>query len=238
MKLDICIVEDEKIDAKVLKVILEDYLIKRHFEYTIKIYDTGRAFFADFEKGYISPTTIFMDIFLPHSNGLEICKKMRSMGYVGDILITAETKEHALEAIKVDARAYILKPYKAPEVFEVLEKVCRYALFRTYTLKIRNRFVKIPLAEIMYVESNGPSCTFYCMNNIIYTIRKKLDVIEEEMNDIHFLRCHKSYLVNMDLISAAEGNNFTLTTGDTIPIKTTDTKSVLDAYNNFMENIQ
>lgn len=238
MKLDICIVEDEKIDAKVLKVILEDYLIKHHFEYTIKIYETGRAFFADFEEGYISPTTIFMDIFLPNSNGLEICQKMRSMGYVGDILITAETKEHALEAIKVDARAYILKPYKAPEVFEVLEKVCRYALYRTYALKVRQRFVKIPLAEIMYVESNAPSCTFYCMNNIIYTIRKKLDAIEEEMNDVHFLRCHKSYLVNMDFISAAEGSAFKLTSGDVVPIKTTDTKAVLDAYNNFMENIQ
>lgn len=238
MKLDICIVEDEKIDAKVLKVILEDYLVKRHFDYTIKLYDTGVAFFSDFEEGYISPTTIFMDIFLPHSNGLEICKKMRSMGYVGDILITAETKDHALDAIKVDARAYILKPYKSQEIFEVLEKVCRYAMYRTYTLKTRQRFVKIPLSEIMYVESNGAVCTFFCMNNIIYTIRKKLDVIEEEMNDIHFLRCHKSYLVNMDFITAAEQNNFVLTSGDTVPIRTTDPKSVLSAYENFVENVK
>ena len=238
MKLDICIVEDEKIDAKVLKVILEDYLTRHHFDYTIRLYDTGVAFFADFEEGYISPTTIFMDIFLPHSNGLEICKKMRSMGYVGDILITAETKEHALDAIKVDARAYIMKPYKSQEVFEVLEKVCRYALYRTYTLKTRQRFVKIPLSEIMYVESNGAKCTFFCMNNIIYTIRKKLDDIEEEMNDVHFLRCHKSYLVNMDFISAAEQSHFKLTSGDTVPIRTTDTKSVLSAYKDFVENVK
>jgi len=238
MKLDICIVEDEKIDAKVLRVILEDYLQKRHFDYTIKLYDTGVTFFADFEEGYISPTTIFMDIFLPHSNGLELCKKMRSMGYVGDILITAETKDHALDAIKVDARAYIMKPYKSQEIFEVLEKVCRYAMYRTYTLKTRQRFVKIPLSEIMYVESNGAVCTFFCMNNIIYTIRKKLDVIEEEMHDVHFLRCHKSYLVNMDFISAAEQNNFVLTSGDVVPIRTTDTKSVLTAYEDFMENVK
>ena len=90
----------------------------------------------------------------------------------------------------------------------------------------------------MYVESNGAVCTFFCMNNIIYSIRKKLDVIEEEMNDIHFLRCHKSYLVNMDFISAAEQNNFVLTSGDIVPIRTTDTKSVLSAYENFVENVK
>lgn len=237
MKLDICIVDDSKIDAKILKVILETYLEERHFDYTIKIYDTGLAFYADFEEDFIHPTTLFMDIFLPKSNGLEICKKMRSKGYAGDILITTETKDHVMDAFRVDARAYILKPYNSQDVFEVLEKVCRYAQYRTYTLKTRQRQIRIPVSDILYIESHEAICTFHCVNNIIYTIRRKLDVIEEELHDEHFLRCHKSYLVNMDYITAAS-EEFTLSSGDTVPIRKTDIKTMKDAYENFMEKFK
>ena len=184
MKLDICIVEDSKMDAKILKLILETYLDERHIIYTIKTYDTGLAFFADYEEGYITPTTLFMDIFLPKSNGLEICRKMRHMGYSGDILITTETKDHAIDAFSVDARGYILKPYNAPDVLDVLERVCRYASIRTLTIKKQKRMIHIPLAEILYIESIAPNCTIHCLDNVIYTIRKKLDAIETEIISI------------------------------------------------------
>ena len=234
MKLDICIVEDSKMDAKILKLILETYLDERHIVYTIKIYDTGLAFFADYEEGYITPTTLFMDIFLPKSNGLEICRKMRHMGYAGDILITTETKDHAIDAFSVDARGYILKPYNAPDVFDVLERICRYASIRTLTIKIRQRIINIPMADILYVESNNPNITIHCLDNVIYTIRKKLDAIEAELNDTHFLRCHKSYLVNMDYISAAP-DDFVLTDGTVIPIRKADVKFYKEEYKKFAE---
>ena len=234
MKLDICIVEDSKMDAKILKLILETYLDERHIIYTIKTYDTGLAFFADYEEGYITPTTLFMDIFLPKSNGLEICRKMRHMGYSGDILITTETKDHAIDAFSVDARGYILKPYNAPDVLDVLERVCRYASIRTLTIKKQKRMIHIPLAEILYIESIAPNCTIHCLDNVIYTIRKKLDTIETEIDDSHFLRCHKSYLVNMDYISAAS-EDFELTDGTVIPIRKTETKYIKDAYKKFTE---
>ena len=234
MKLDICIVEDSKMDAKILKVILESYLEERHIIYTIKTYDTGVAFFSDYEEGFISPTTLFMDIFLPKSNGLEICKRMRSMGYSGDILITTETIDHAIDAFSVDARGYIMKPYNSADVLDVLERVCRYASIRTLTIKVRQRMIKIPMADILYVESHDPNCTIHCLDNIIYTIRKKLDAIEAELDDSHFLRCHKSYLVNMDHITAA-ASDFVMSNGAIVPIRKTDIKYFREAYRKFEE---
>lgn len=162
MKLDICIVEDSKIDSKILKVILESYFEEHHIVYTIKIYSTGLAFYADYKEGFISPTTLFMDVFLPKTNGLDICKKMRESGYAGDILITTETKDHAIEAISVDARGYILKPYNAPDVYEILDKICKYASIRTFTVKTRQRVVRIPVSDILYVESIEANCVIHC----------------------------------------------------------------------------
>ena len=142
--------------------------------------------------------------------------------------------DNLLDAFSVEARGYILKPYNASDVFDVLERICRYASIRTLTLKIRQRLINIPMADIMYVESNNPNITIHCLDNVIYTIRKKLDVVEADLNDTHFLRCHKSYLVNMDYITAAS-DDFVLTDGTVIPIRKTDVKFYKEEYKKFAE---
>lgn len=233
MKLDIFIVEDTKIDAKILALILEDYLERKHINYTIHIYDTGLAFYSDFEEGFISPTTLFMDIFLPKSNGLELCRKMREKGFTGDILITSETKDHSIDAFSVDARAYILKPYNAESVYKVLDRVCQYSSIRTYTFKIRRSTYNVPVSDICYIESNDRRCTLHCRDNITYTIYKKLDDIANELSDSHFIRCHKSYYVNMDCVTDLTSDGFKMLCGDTVPIKQTDLKYVKETYANF-----
>lgn len=233
MKLDIFIVEDTKIDAKILALILEDYLERKHISYSIHIYDTGLAFYSDFEEGFIAPTTLFMDIFLPKSNGLELCRKMREKGFTGDILITSETKDHSIDAFSVDARAYICKPYNAAEIFNVLQRVCQYSSIRTYTFKIRQRIYNVPVADVCYVESNAKRCTLHCRGSITYTIYKKLDEIADELSDAHFIRCHKSYYVNMDCVTELNADGFIMLCGDTVPIKQTDLKYVKETYANF-----
>lgn len=234
MKRSIYIVEDTKIDAQILSVILENYLDDKHIDYSIKTYDTGVAFYADYEEGYISPSIVFMDIFLPHSNGLEICRKMRAKGYAGDIIITTETKDHALEAFEVDARGYILKPYNAQDIFRMLDRVCQYASIRTFTFKIRQQIFHVPVSDICYVEANSNKCTLHCHENVIYTTYKKLSDIEKEIADKRFVRCHKSYLVNMDCIEKVT-DCFTMECGDIVPIRQTDLKSIRDAFLKYEE---
>lgn len=233
MKLDVFIVEDTKVDAKILTVILESYFEEKHISYSIQTYDTGLAFYSDFEEGYINPSMVFMDIFLPKSNGLELCKKMREKGFNGDILITSETKDHSIDAFSVDARAYICKPYNATEIFNVLQRVCQYSSIRTYTFKIRQRIYNVPVADVCYVESNAKRCTLHCRGSITYTIYKKLDEIADELSDAHFIRCHKSYYVNMDCVTELNADGFTMLCGDTVPIKQADIKYVKETYANF-----
>ena len=234
MKKAIYIVEDTKIDAQILQVILENYLDEKHIDYSINIYDTGLAFYADYEEGYINPSIVFMDIFLPKSNGLEICKKMRAKGYPGDIIITTDTKDHALEAFEVDARGYIMKPYNAQDIFRTLDRVCQYASIRTFTFKIRQQIFHVPVSDICYIESNSNKCTIHCHENVIYTVYKKLSDIEKELSDTRFIRCHKSYLVNMDCIAKVT-DCFTMECGDTVPIRQTDLKNIRDSFLKYEE---
>ena len=67
-----------------------------------------------------------------------------------------------------------------------------------------------------------------------YTIYKKLNDIEEEINHRAFLRCHQSYLVNMNKIESVE-NDFTMKSGDVVPIRTRNLNEIKKEYYNYIE---
>lgn len=235
MNLNVCIVEDSKIDAKILETVLVDYFDDNHFNYKIKKYDTGLEFFADYEEGYICPTTLFIRIVLPNSNGLEICKQLRQKGFAGDIVFVTDRPEYAIDAFSVDARGYILKPYSPQHVHDVLDRVCSFASLQALTIKVDRQYIRIPVFAIMYVESVGHDCIIHCRRDTIYTCREKLDNIESEINSHKFIRSHKSYLVNMNYVKAVNDTEFILSDDSTVPIRKQGAKLIREAYKQYIE---
>ena len=73
-----------------------------------------------------------------------------------------------------------------------------------------------------------------CIRDSEYTIYKKLNDIEEEINHRAFLRCHQSYLVNMNKIESVE-NDFTMKSGDVVPIRTRNLTEIKKEYYNYIE---
>lgn len=235
MNLNVCIVEDSKIDAQLMKCVLENYFEDKNFSYSIKTYGTGLEFFADFEDGYICPTTLFIRIVLPNSNGLDICKKLRSKGFAGDIVFVTDKPEYAIDAFSVDARGYILKPYSPQHVFEVLDRVCSFSSLQTVPIKIGRQIIRVPIFGIMYVESSAHDCIFHCRHDTVYTSRCKLDDVQNDINSSKFIRCHKSYLVNMNYVQSVSKNEFVMSDGSAIPITKKDSKTVNDIYEHFLQ---
>ena len=235
MNLNVCIVEDSKVDADVMKTVLKNYFEDKHFNYSIKTYNTGVEFFDDYKDGDICPTTLFIRIVLPNSNGLDICKKMRADGFKGDIIFVTDNKEYAIDAFSVDARGYILKPYSPKHVFEVLDRVTSFSSLQTIAIKLGRQFIKVPIFGIMYVESNAHDCIFHCRQDTVYTSRCKLDDVETDINNSKFIRCHKSYLVNMNYVQSISPNEFIMSDGSAIPISKKDAKTVSDIYAHFKE---
>ena len=233
MNLNVCIVEDSKVDSDVMKTVLKNYFEDKHFNYSIKTYDTGVEFFDDYKDGYICPTTLFIRIVLPNSNGLDICKKLREDGFMGDIVFVTDKPEYAIDAFSVDARGYILKPYSPQHVFEVLDRVTSFSSLQTIAIKIGRQFIKVPIFGIMYIESCAHDCVFHCRQDSVYTSRCKLDDVQADINNSKFIRCHKSYLVNMNYVQSISPNEFIMSDGSAIPITKKDSVMIKDIYERF-----
>jgi len=65
-------------------------------------------------------------------------------------------------------------------------------------------------------------------------VYKKLNEIESELNDARFLRCHQSYLVNMNYVSEAN-DSFVLQNGDTVLIRAKSKRMILQKVLEYKE---
>ena len=118
-----------------------------------------------------------------------------------------------------------------------MDRAIRTMTTNTYLVKNHSKIIRVPYHEILYIESMNSKCIIHCCNEQHYVIYKRLTTIEHELNDKRFLRCHQSYLVNMDHIHQVD-SQFTLVTGDTVAIRQRDLKSIRQAVLHYLDKMQ
>ena len=237
MRYNICICEDEPQTQESLTQVVKQYFDNRHLSHEIKCYTYGVVLLADYKDGSYNPDILLINIHLPKSNGINICKELRALKYDGIILFVTGDHTHAIHGYEVDARAYLLKPFDKDKIYSTFDRILANSNMRAYyIIKTHHRIVKIPKSQIIYIESIKNQCVVHCKDDIEYTIYKKLSDVEKELDDNHFLRCHQSYLINMDYIEQAT-DDFQLSSGDIIPIRKHEIKTIKEKYMTFVSSI-
>jgi len=122
----ILIVDDETLTLNNLRKALEKE------EYEIYLADSGERALEIIEK--FKPNLVLLDLMLPGISGLEVLKKTKEKGNeIIIIMMTAyEILEKAVEAMKLGAYDYILKPFKISELKNTIRRA-----FETLYLRIR-----------------------------------------------------------------------------------------------------
>ena len=87
--------------------------------------------------------------------------------------------------------------------------------------------------DILYVESSDKRVLFHTVNQGIIPLYEKLSEIQEQLKDARFLRCHQSYLVNMEHIVKATATDFVLMNNELVPIRKRERKQLLDTYKEY-----
>lgn len=176
---------------------------------------------------------IFLDIRMPKIQGLDFLKILKSRPMV---IITSAYEEHALESYELEVCDYLLKPFR----FERFLKACSKALdlhklkqmpapvslpmeavafTKPQQLFIRSdkRLIQVDLKAIYYLESYGNYVKVWHQNDFILT-PQTLTYMESQLPESEFIRIHKSFIVNKQLISYIEGNMVVLKNGKTLPL--------------------
>ena len=229
MRIAVC--DDNQIDRDIIKDFLHTYMTEKSIPNTITEYENGMNLIYDIEEGRYYDM-VFLDIFMDQILGMDIARKLRNVGYTGNIVFLTSTAEFAVDSYEVEASGYLLKPHDYEKLCGLLNRIIDRTNIGHFQVSVRNTIYSIPFGEIVYVESRNNICILHRSDGSEYTIYKKLSEVELQINESRFLRCHQSYLVNMSYISKAD-SQFELTTGDVVLIRQRSQKEIRRIYQEF-----
>jgi DNA-binding LytR/AlgR family response regulator len=157
---------------------------------------------------------LFLDIELPHINGLDFIKTLQHPPLV---ILTTAYPQYALESFDLNVLDYLVKPISFVRFLKAVTKAKEQLHLTHQTaapasnaddyifIKTDNKLVRIFFNDILFVEA--------LQNYIaIYTAEKKIicyltfKSVEEKLPAEKFLKVHKSYIVQTIKVDAFENN--------------------------------
>lgn len=147
---------------------------------------------------------IFLDIEMPLLKGTDFLKNLNQKPKV---IFTTAYREYALEGFELNVVDYLLKPInftrflKAIEKFlESTNKVIESSVSKYIYIQSNKKNIKIVLDEVLYIESLKEYVQIHFKNRKVI-FKGGITAFEQKL-DYHFVRVHRSYIVNINKITA------------------------------------
>lgn len=212
----VLIVDDEKPAREELEYLLND-IQEVHLVGTA---DAGTKALS--LAGKLHPDILFLDIKMPEMNGFEVAERLQSFPNPPEIIFTTAYDQFAIKAFEINALDYILKPFTKDRVESSLKRfnlTSQPASELSYTkiskllheLKTElpsSRKISIPLGEhykpvlvegIIAVAAEGRDVRILTSAGK-YHYSKSITGMEEFLTEDYFFRCHRGFIININLI--------------------------------------
>ena len=174
---------------------------------------------------------VFLDIFMPGLSGIETARRLRASGCNMSIIYATTSVDHGMESFETRAADYLVKPFREEDVARALDWCLEHLPERLRTLPIyaEGEWLELPLSSIRYIEVLDHHCQIHTLRQTVVT-RRGLDELEAVINSGDFLRCHRSFLVNMNHIQGMEDSDFRMSDGALVPISAASRVSLRSAF--------
>jgi two-component system LytT family response regulator len=212
--LRVAIVDDEE----PARAILREYLQQ---EAGVEIVaECSNGFEAVRAVANLKPDVLLLDVQMPKLDGFEVLELIERD--VAVVFVTAYD-QYALKAFDVHAVDYLLKPFNPERLTQALERV-RARLTRGHPLPSEPLSARlrpprrpvtrvlirdganvhiVPLAKIDYAEAQDDYVSIHAERRA-YLKEQTMAQLETTLDPAHFVRIHRSYLLNIDRLARVE----------------------------------
>jgi two-component system LytT family response regulator len=207
----ILILDDEEAAGSILKLLIEKHLaIQKEIRY-FSSPEEALAILPEYR-----PSLVFLDIEMPGMNGFDFLNRAASSEF--DVVFTTAYNKYAIKAIRFSALDYLLKPI---DISELQNAINRHIVKRDYVghqqklvdnlirnleqkdhkdfklaVSLKEGVFLFELKNIICLEGQNNYTRFFFDNQKSLLVSKTIGEYEEMLSDHHFVRVHKSYLVN------------------------------------------
>ena len=235
------IIDDEFHARENLKMLLEEYCPYIEVCGQARDLKTGLEAIDQFK-----PDVIFLDIRMPSgSEGFELLDQCPEPDFL--VVFVTAFKDYAIDAFKVNAVDYLLKPIDVEELEaagirlkkrheslkgnpldlkqyqENVKTLSRDMLGRNQRLAIHHQsgIKLLKPEEILYLSAEGNCTSIHFIDGSQYLDTRTLKSFEERLDSNSFMRVHRSFIINMlelNEFSREEGNHALMSTGIKVPV--------------------
>lgn len=230
--IQIAICDDSATDRGTLKRMLECYFAKNSQPVDIEEYDNGTVLADDYADGMMLYQLIFLDIFLLDSHGLNIAKTIREFDTDVKIIFFTTSVDFAVESYEVSAFYYLVKPVNEMKLYDIIDRffLCFHKNpIQSLLVKRGHQTKRLLYSEIFYVESKNSFVIIHAKNGELFRLYLKLSELEKALPPVPFLRCHQSYIVNLNYVRSVN-KVFVMIDGTELPIRRQDMKKIKERY--------
>lgn len=230
----VAIVEDEQAAADTIRAYLERYTQEKGELFRVTHYANAMQLLVDYSG---NDDLIFMDIEMPHLNGMEASREIRRLDRDVVIVFITNMAQYAVQGYEVGAFDFVVKPVSyydfAMKLERSIEKI-RQADERSLAIPLDGGVRKITVSRIRYVEVMKHRLTYHTEDGVVEA-GGSLRNLEEILPAERFVRCSNSYLVNLRYVDCVE--DFNVHIGDEVlPISRAKKKEFLAALNRYLNH--
>lgn len=182
---------------------------------------------------------LFLDINMPKLSGLSLLKTIQKRP---NVIITTAYPEYAVEGFELAVTDYLLKPFSLERCIQAVLKVSKESSVEKEAIaplkeesnnaifvKSDKKILKLNLEDITYIEAYGNYIKIHTGQMIL-----SAQTLSEFLKKLptHFLRVHKSYVINFNQLNLIDGNQILLQNEVKIPVGKSYRKSVLKYIEN------
>jgi two-component system LytT family response regulator len=201
------------------------------------------------------PDVVFLDIQLPDGTGFDLLRQLEKILF--KIIFITGHEEYALDAIKISALDYILKPVDEDELKRAIEKAREIIKHEEEQLKLQallenlhdkkslKRIILrtsdflyfVAIDDIIRAEADNNYTSFYLSNGKSILVSRTIKEFTELLKGAGFIRVHQSHLINISYIEKyvkADGGYIVLKDKTDIPVSSNNKHQILQKLNTLL----
>lgn len=216
--INIAVCDDEKSQLEYLNNVIKKWSDAMNKPCTLSLFESAEEFWFEYSKNRFDIAVL--DIQMSGQNGMELAKELRKLNDKISIIFVTGIADYIGEGYNVYAVNYLLKPIDENRLFEALSSASERnntSDNKKVVLEIDGETIAIYEDEIEYLEAFSHSTSVYTESGAL-EVQSGMNAVIEKFSADKFIKCHRSYGINLKCVKLIKKYEVLLDSGKTVPI--------------------
>jgi len=233
MKIALC--DDDTVELEKVVKTVQEFIISKQptHKVILNTFTNGDDLISHISR-YGGFDLLILDIIMPGMNGIELATEIRTKDDNCKIIFLTSSPEYAVKSYMVGAFFYLMKPFTETGLIFLLNKALNsmeQEKSKSIVIKNSSNLTRVKINTIQYIESIKHTIFFHLQDNTVIpyygSINEFTDIL---MSEKQFVKCHKSFVVNMNFVISISSRDFIMTDKTLVPISRQVYQQIKNAY--------